>query len=427
MRESPAFINHCYDKKRLAYYEQVCRTFWSILLFSESLSQCYNRNDTHDTTGRVIKTAIEGIRKILPCRFIAYYSLDQASMEFHQHTIIPLESAEECSEVVDVLIDKGLFAWGIKKRKCMVFKNNVNTSFMEEESILFAPVSTGLNILGVVIISSLPAGESISRETFSLLELIFRQVAFILENLHLVQKLKKEQNRLESAYRSAEEKARESSSELALLKEKSAESERTCITDLTETGGEIGAPLAEIIHLTEHLLTTALDTSQRRSLQMIRENAGLLLHIVGEGTGFAETDAPGSGKELLREEDPSSGDGILPLPFDIDDLMDRMGSTRETACEIMDGFLAEMPKVLETFRDALRNNDAVEIQVQGHRLKGSALNISAQPLSHIASMLEEAGRKNNLKEAHTLLSELEEEAERLRIFVYRHSPSFPLP
>ena len=86
--------------------------------------------------------------------------------------------------------------------------------------------------------------------------------------------------------------------------------------------------------------------------------------------------------------------------------------------EVVDLFLADTVKRLETLSSALASNFANEARTASHSMKGSALNIGAEEFAKIVGSIEDLIRKKKLKEASGLLPELENEFREARVALH---------
>jgi HPt (histidine-containing phosphotransfer) domain-containing protein len=109
------------------------------------------------------------------------------------------------------------------------------------------------------------------------------------------------------------------------------------------------------------------------------------------------------------------GTAVLPrvevqaAPLEIDALLHRVGGDFELLREIIDLFLEEAPRLAAEVRQAVARHDAPALVRAAHRLKGSAGNLSAQRVVHLALRLEMMGREEELAGATGLCEELDYE------------------
>jgi CheY-like chemotaxis protein/HPt (histidine-containing phosphotransfer) domain-containing protein len=88
-------------------------------------------------------------------------------------------------------------------------------------------------------------------------------------------------------------------------------------------------------------------------------------------------------------------------------LLASYGGNGTLLCEVIEVFLAECPRTLETIRRAFERNDAGELAAAAHALKGSVgLFVQGGPYE-VARRLEHAGRSGRIEQAGPLIAELE--------------------
>jgi HPt (histidine-containing phosphotransfer) domain-containing protein len=80
--------------------------------------------------------------------------------------------------------------------------------------------------------------------------------------------------------------------------------------------------------------------------------------------------------------------------------------------ELIDVFLNEASSHLKSLREAVTNNDSVEMRRLSHCLKGSSANMGA---TLMASLFEKCGRLDSTIDSGHLLAEIEDEFERVRV------------
>jgi HPt (histidine-containing phosphotransfer) domain-containing protein len=82
--------------------------------------------------------------------------------------------------------------------------------------------------------------------------------------------------------------------------------------------------------------------------------------------------------------------------------------------ELIDLFVADLPKRLNAITRALERADAKDVALQAHALRGSAANFGASRLDELCGRLEEIGMRGELAEAPAMLKELDLESAQVR-------------
>ncbi|MBN2339917.1 MAG: response regulator [Deltaproteobacteria bacterium] len=106
---------------------------------------------------------------------------------------------------------------------------------------------------------------------------------------------------------------------------------------------------------------------------------------------------------------PVPNEGIEPgaqLPFDRTAFIKRMMYDEPLADRIIEEFIKDMPKQVQTLMDAVENNDLEVVKSQAHKIKGSTANICAFPMSEAAYQLEKSAENHSDNGQLHLLREL---------------------
>ena len=93
--------------------------------------------------------------------------------------------------------------------------------------------------------------------------------------------------------------------------------------------------------------------------------------------------------------------------------LQKLGGDEELLVEIIDLYLDDSPRVLDTLRAAVEGQDAEGIWKSAHRLKGSVGSLSGERAFAAARNLEQLGREGKLDGTSEALAHLEREAEAL--------------
>jgi CheY-like chemotaxis protein len=95
-----------------------------------------------------------------------------------------------------------------------------------------------------------------------------------------------------------------------------------------------------------------------------------------------------------------------PLVWNRAAMVERLLGDEELAETILQGFLTDIPRQIETLRVYLEALDAGGVQRQAHTIKGAAANVEGQALRAKALELETAARTGDLRSAETLFQDL---------------------
>ncbi|MBU0729284.1 MAG: response regulator [Proteobacteria bacterium] len=112
------------------------------------------------------------------------------------------------------------------------------------------------------------------------------------------------------------------------------------------------------------------------------------------------------------------------LPFDLDRAIKEYEGERGVVIEIIDEFLLDVRKQLETIARAIDESDAEIIRREAHSIKGGARNITAEPMADAAAALEDAGKSADMGNAGLALKKLEEEIDHFASY-YRKAITGP--
>jgi HPt (histidine-containing phosphotransfer) domain-containing protein len=90
-----------------------------------------------------------------------------------------------------------------------------------------------------------------------------------------------------------------------------------------------------------------------------------------------------------------------------------MEGSQELMTELIQLFLGEAPRLMETMRKALRQGDMEELGRSAHSLKGAAGNFSAYATVSATSKLEQDAKNGDAESAQASLTALEAVVDRL--------------
>ena len=100
--------------------------------------------------------------------------------------------------------------------------------------------------------------------------------------------------------------------------------------------------------------------------------------------------------------------------FDRTVMMARLLGDEDLANTVIQGFLQDIPRQIETLRGCLETGNAVGAERQAHSIKGAAANIAAEALRTLAFEIEKAATGGDLGTAKASMAELEKAFDRLR-------------
>lgn len=98
----------------------------------------------------------------------------------------------------------------------------------------------------------------------------------------------------------------------------------------------------------------------------------------------------------------------------IDRLRNSMPGKDSLIDELIDLFVCDLPKRLRAITQAVERDDAPDLTLQAHALRGGAANFGAIRLDGLCGTLEEIGVRGKLAEAPATLGELTRESARVR-------------
>jgi CheY-like chemotaxis protein len=99
---------------------------------------------------------------------------------------------------------------------------------------------------------------------------------------------------------------------------------------------------------------------------------------------------------------------LPPKSFDLAALRVMVNNNDKLVLQLAASFARQASEDRANMRQALTDGNATLMERSAHRLKGSALSLSAAPLARVAQTLETSGRQNNLAIASGVWSEFEQ-------------------
>jgi len=114
---------------------------------------------------------------------------------------------------------------------------------------------------------------------------------------------------------------------------------------------------------------------------------------------------------------PLSNDELDRIPLNLQSALPRFNNDRRFFEEMCKEFIEHLQTRIDSLKHAVENQDRETIMRDAHNLKGVSASFSAVPLSNLAAELERLGMSEDFSEAASVITRLEEEAERLRNFL----------
>jgi CheY-like chemotaxis protein/HPt (histidine-containing phosphotransfer) domain-containing protein len=107
-------------------------------------------------------------------------------------------------------------------------------------------------------------------------------------------------------------------------------------------------------------------------------------------------------------------------PIDLPAALGIVEGDRELLRDLLTLFLEDYPKSIAELHDAISSGDAQRIERLAHNLKGAVGSFAAQAAHTLAYDLECRGRQGMIENASEVLQHLEEELQRIAVFVAEH-------
>lgn len=104
-------------------------------------------------------------------------------------------------------------------------------------------------------------------------------------------------------------------------------------------------------------------------------------------------------------------------PMKFEKALKEFEGDKDLLTSVLDGFLSKVRSQTGTIRQAISRGDKEVVRREAHAIKGGAANLTAAPLSEVASELERIGKSNALAEGVEVIERLEKEFHRLESFV----------
>ena len=290
-------------KDRIAYLEDNRRYIQNALEMVLSLEDFYTEiggdNYSLDT---LLPEAKRRIDTIFPFEVLAFYMVDETDLSFRPSYLFPDHMTDKIQQEVDFMIDEGYFAWAIRERR------GVTISSKDHSRQYLLHVIANHNQIKGMFGGLLPADHRVLPDTaMTLLSIILLHVANAAESMAHTELLKNQSILLEQqvAKRTREliasQKELETAIERAEALAKEAQAASKAKGDfLAKMSHELRTPLNGIIGMTEVALSTNLDDSQRRIVEIIGRESFSLLRQINDVLDFTKIEA---GKLELEQID----------------------------------------------------------------------------------------------------------------------------
>src|SRR5918911_1332855 len=118
---------------------------------------------------------------------------------------------------------------------------------------------------------------------------------------------------------------------------------------------------------------------------------------------------------LLRAASPA----LPPIapPLDLPAALHAMDGDRDLLVEVMTAFCQDYPCRITELREAIGHEDASQVERSAHSLKGALAIVGATRACTLAAELEALGRAPHLENSAIVLSQLEQELDRVAAFL----------
>ena len=102
----------------------------------------------------------------------------------------------------------------------------------------------------------------------------------------------------------------------------------------------------------------------------------------------------------------NAAQGVAPMTHDFSMALDRLEGDKSLLREQMNFYLEDTPILVRDIQTSVENNDAPQLEMSAHRLRGLSAGFDADELMRLASHFEATGRENRIVANDSVLSEL---------------------
>ncbi|PKN85955.1 MAG: hypothetical protein CVU46_09465 [Chloroflexi bacterium HGW-Chloroflexi-8] len=136
-----------------------------------------------------------------------------------------------------------------------------------------------------------------------------------------------------------------------------------------------------------------------------------LSEVLGKWLPSIQTEAM---YEPVSDQKPGNVSQDLEI-WDIRGMLERMMGDKDLAKMIVEGFIGDMPKQIQSMKNYVENKDIVGCERQAHTIKGASANVGGRALSALASEMEILAKNGDIVGFESLLIEIEKKFEQLKI------------
>jgi CheY-like chemotaxis protein/HPt (histidine-containing phosphotransfer) domain-containing protein len=102
------------------------------------------------------------------------------------------------------------------------------------------------------------------------------------------------------------------------------------------------------------------------------------------------------------------------MVFDREGMLDRLMGDDDLETRLVDAFLLDLPRQIESLQDFLAKRDAPNSRIQAHSIKGAAANVGGERLQRVAIAMERSAESGDLAAIASRMGELREQFQALR-------------